>query len=106
MILLASMKAEMKSRWPEEPLATGKHTLRRCKRNSDVYVTLSGRRVRCKVYAMKWSSRAGAYFAGVSIVWLIREEVRDEPGGQARHLLTAVKGIAADLWTVRTNFIC
>ena len=59
MILLASMKAEMKSRWPDEPLAAGKRALRRCKRNSDTYVTLSGKRVWCNAYALKLSRRSG-----------------------------------------------
>ena len=48
MILLASMKAEIKSGWPEEPLAAGKRALRRCNKKRDAYVTLSGKRVRCK----------------------------------------------------------
>ena len=48
MILLASMKAEMKSRWPDEPLAAGKRALSRCNKKRDAYVMLSGKRVRCK----------------------------------------------------------
>ena len=35
-----------------------------------------------------------------------REEVRDEPGSQARHPLMAVKGILAGLLAVRIKFIC
>ena len=76
MILLASVKAKMKSRWPEEPLAAGKRALRHCSRNNDAYVKFSGSRGRCKSYAMKWSSRA--WGSGRRQVGA-REEVRNEP---------------------------
>ena len=57
MILLASIKAEMKSRWPEEPpeepMAAEKRALRRSNKKRDAYVTLSRKQERCKAQAMK-----------------------------------------------------
>lgn len=46
MTLEAIMKAEMKSRWPEEPRAAGKRSFRRERRNKAVNTTVSGNRVR------------------------------------------------------------
>jgi hypothetical protein len=51
----AIMKAEMKRRWPEEPRAAGKRSLRRERRKSDVKTTVSGKRVRCMAYAIKFA---------------------------------------------------
>lgn len=51
------MKAEIKSRWPEEPLAAGKRDLRRDRRKRAVNVTDGWRRVRWRAYAMKLARR-------------------------------------------------
>ena len=86
-------------------LGGGERALRRCSRNNDAYVTLSDSRVRCKSYAMKWSSGAWGLLSG-SWCRLVgaREEVRDEPGGQTRYPLTAVKGSLASLLAMRKKF--
>lgn len=60
------MKAEMKRRWPEEPLAAGKRDLSRERRKRAVKVTEGCRRVRCSAYATKLA-RSGVGDWGVVV---------------------------------------
>ena len=50
------MNAEIKRRWPLEPLAAGKRSLRRASKKSAVKTTTSGNLVRWIAYAIKWAS--------------------------------------------------
>jgi hypothetical protein len=52
----AIMSAEMKSRWPDEPLAAGYRVFNRCSSNRAAKVTIEERRVRYRAYATKRAS--------------------------------------------------
>lgn len=56
-ILLASIKAEIKRRWPDDPRATGYCVLSRFSNRRAKYTTAMGRRVRYNAYATKCDRR-------------------------------------------------